>query len=1452
MHVMKKNIIIPITILLICQFFITPDMWAYEGGGSSFAPLELSFEGSGERLPEGTLPFPSYNDTDGNRIDDLIDHYIRVGSRERFDIFVNYDERIESRHLLELKTLDLYPAYVSSYINTLIIEGAPPSRFDSILGLEDVIGIENAPLFHPFLSTSVRAIRARASEEYSSAVWSELGLTGENVNIAIIDSGVDDTVHAGLRGKFIRGIDTTSPFGSVERNPDDGVGHGTHCAGIIMGTGSGGDNIGVAPNASLVDCKVGDTATLGSATAVNFMEGLEWVRDNAERFNISVLSISMGTEYSTDGTDAPASLANEVVDAGVTVVVAIGNDDNGHNANTVSSPGSADKVITVGAIHDKNSVTRNDDSIAGYSQQGPRPNDRDNDPMDELKPDLVAPGTDIESCMHNTLGSYIAFSGTSMATPHVSGVAALMKQAYPSLPPADIKDILRRSAEKKGASSLAQLDEKYNTLYGWGMMDAYGAVRRSKDLTTPELKIPAYVDGGSRISIRAEMELARTRYMEKDDLLKWVVSFPAYFDAPDTITVTTDPAIETTASWAPPYEADGNWRLEVEIGLAGSVSGISEVAPVLDFYTRAPYVGQPQQFDFNLNTSINDIYSPGRSYTLTVGGSADHKPDLTITSDDISFSSNPANTGEEITIFANVSNVGMSDAYAARVDFYDGNPQSGILIGSVEMDVPEMSIHQTEMIWVATSGSLHNIFVVIDPENEIDEVSENNNSAVKPIRVQGGINAPPVAALAADPLNADIDEEVSFSGSGSRDPDGTVTEWKFSFGDGNDSGWLPVDYTDHRYSAAGNYTASLIVKDNGGKESTNEETVRIAVRDLEGGNMAFFLSGDSNLTMTRPEGGTGNTKPCPNGFTPYPFPGSPVGRVEYKEIGTWSVDYPQETRKLVERVTLTFWIQNSAENSGFDVQFRASITGNGEMLLEGETEEFYMEPGSPPVELDLYSDISEIELKFRSMLTIVLEVKVNGAGLELVYEAQRHPSGFGVQYLPVENDEPSIVEVPDLRGKVDEDILLWVSAEDGDGEIVGYRWDTDNDLEWDTETVENHTTYVFEVPDEYRVNVMVLDDDGASDTGQFTVDIYAKTQSFPPTVVIEFPENGSIFSHTTVFRGSASDDNGIKTVSVRIDEEPWTMVSENGSWEVEVNVYRLEVGEHLFSVKATDDDGQESDIESVFFFVDTPRTPPTIKQWETIPREVNNSGRGLVEITIIAEDDDGPDDVESVSVDMTVLGLGKKECEMIVPGEFSLSVNIPVGTPPGTKTLAVEVRDRSDLVARTNITLVIIKMNLPPELEDETDDPRIRVGSDLTLTIAVSVSDPNGPDDISEVYLDLTPLGIHETIELNDEGVSGDDTEGDGIFTVQYTLPGEIEGGKKKFIVTAVDRGNEAATLEIEINFISPGISEPVDKDETVTYIIPISIVAGILLVLIMFLLARRKRKINSRAGKKD
>lgn len=1381
-----------------------------------------------------------YNDSDGNRIDDHIDHFIRRDPLARFDVFVNYNRGISDEHLPQLRSLHLVPAFVSKYIDTVLIEDVGLVDISSVLGLPDVLCVENAPMVYPMLDVSVGAVKAKHSDTYSLTVWEDLGLTGEDVNVALIDSGADDSIHAGLRGKFVWGVDTSSQLGYVERNPDDGVGHGTHCAGIIMGTGSDTDDIGVAPNASLVDCKVGDVATLGAATPANFMEGLEWVRENADRYNISVLSISMGTEATTDGTDAYARLANQVVEAGVTVVVAIGNDDNSNNANVVSSPGSADKVITVGALNERDTVEREDDTIARYSQQGPRPSDGDNDDIDELKPDLVAPGTGISSCMYNTRSNYITFSGTSMSTPHVSGVVALMKQAYPSLKPSEIKEVLRHSSEKKGTSSYPDRDDKYNTLYGWGMMDAYGAVRRAKDLSTPGLNMPSYVDSGSRFNVRAKMDIGRTSYMENRETIKWNVAFPDFFSPPDNITVSTSPGAEAEVIWQTPYVEDGNWNIDVQIDILSSNGDLVEVAPEIEFNATAPHVAAAQEFGFTLNTSLNDVFSPERTHVLTVGASAEHKPDLSIDSNDISFSKNPANAGDEVTIYANVSNVGLSDVYSADVNFYDGNPTSGILIGTDEIDVPATSICQARITWEATSGPIHNIFVVVDPDDEIDEISEINNTASRPLRVSGGVNLAPDAALSATPIPADINEEIKFDGSGSTDtPPGQVTEWNFFFGDGTDSGWLPVAYAYYRYPVVGNYTATLTVRDNGGKESTNDAHVDITIKELMGGNMGFYLLDDGDLTLSKPDGSEGRTKPCPNGYTPYPFPASPVGRVEYREIGGWTMDYPLVTRTLVERGTLSFWIRNQDDERAFDAQFRAKISVNEETLLEGETEDIYIEPGSPPLKIDLYTNMTDLELKYHSNVEIALEVKVNGEGLELVYWEQRCPSGFEIRYFPTENDKPHILDAPDVTGSVYEEVFLSVAAEDADGKILEYRWDLDGDLEWDIETGENHTKTVYNVPDEYQVNVMAVDDDGASVIAHFAANIYEWGHNLPPEVGIDFPRNGTTLTGPTVFYGAAWDDTGIKKVLARVDERPWESAYGNETWDYEVIPFSLEVGKHKFSVKAIDIDEEESEIASIVFFVDTPRTPPWIERLEAFPEIVNNSGQGTTVITVRVNDKDGLEDIEYVELDLRVLGLGRKKCTMDRPGTYVLTVAIPMGAPTGKHGISVEVRDRSGLKDTANITLEIVEKNHPPEVEDLTDRRIVMIGKTESLKVSVRVTDPNGRGDVSEVYIDLAPLGVNRKKYLNDDGVLGDGKESDDNYTFEYVLSRDITPGKKTFTITAVDQGGLSGSINITVTFRETETDEAGGSKGYGNYRVAIPIII-ILVFGIIYILIRR------------
>jgi hypothetical protein len=1442
---MHKNIIVVISILFLFQPFVGLHVGTAGMDVGSPKIDEAAWRGTVVERSEREISHVSYNDTDGNRIDDLIDWYLNQNPEMRFSIFVNYYRPVTELNINDLAKLHLTPTFVSKYINSIILEDMGFLEMKAVLLLRDVIGIENAPSVHPMLDTSVRSVKARESDIYSPVVWNDLGLTGTNVNVAIIDSGVDDIIHAGLRGKFVGGVDTTSSLGQVERNPDDGIGHGTHCAGIIMGTGNGGDNIGVAPNASLVDCRVGDVITLGSATMTNFMEALEWVKDNAIRHNISVLSISMGTSHSTDGNDASSRLANEVVDSGVTVVVAIGNDDNGHNANIVSSPGSADKVITVGAIHDRNTVERNDDTIAGYSQRGPRPSDGDNDDMDELKPDLTAPGSDIASCMHNTLGSYVVLSGTSMATPHVSGVAALMKEAYPALKPLQIKDILRRSAQSKGGASYPNKDGKYNTKYGWGMIDAYGAVRRASDMTSPEMNIPAYVDSGSRLNIRAAMDLARTSVMESPDNLEWGITFPDYFAAPNNISITTGINAETVITWDEPYKENGEWHLDIHVEISGGVGDLVEVAPELVFFTTAPHVGQAQQFTFLMNTSVNGIFSPERTSTMVVGDDAEYKPDLTITPNDITFSENPASTGQEIVIYANVTNVGLSDTHGVIVEFYDGNPASGILIGSNDIDVPRESTRQANVEWVTTSGTLHNIFVAVDPEDIIDETFENNNTASKPLAVLGGINREPTSSFTAKPNPADVNEVVSFKGHNSNDPDGTVTEWKFFFGDGTDSGWLPVSYTDHSYPVAGTYSASLVVKDNGGKESTNNDSKIITVKELAGGNMGFYLISETNLSLSRPEGIMEHTRPCPDGYTPFPFPGSPVGRVEYREIGTWQTSFPLDTRELVERGTVTFWIRNVNDGQGYNAQFRTIVRVNGEILIENETDERQVEPGSPPLEIEIHDEVSDFELKYRSTVEISLEVKVNGNGLELVYGAQKYPSGFTTKYLPVKNNAPKIIDAPDVQGWVDDEIVFIVNAEDGHGEIVSYRWDVDNDLEWDIETVANETTFIFEIADEYRINVIVVDDDGATTTDHFTAFINAVGESLPPEVLIEFPGNGTILSGMTMFRGSASDDRGIVNVLSRIDNEPFEPISEDETWEVEVDIDDLVVGEHVFSVMARDTDGQESPVESILFYVVSTHGAPFIKQVILLPEKVNNSGKGQFLVTVYVDDPDGPEDIESVTLDLAEIGLGEKKCELERVGVYGRSVTIPQGTPPGTRIIFVTVRDAAGLENKTNVTVTVVEMNHPPYIEDLTEEKRISLGKPAVLRIMVRVTDENGKGDISSVRIDLTPLEDDSIRYLNDDGVFGDDIEGDGIYTLEYKVPKNAPSGTKRFVITAEDRGGEVAYRDVSITFSKPNSGDAGKAANSEFYDEPIFFIGVILaaVLVILYISTRKFRK---------
>lgn len=281
---------------------------------------------------------------------------------------------------------------------------------------------------HVWLDKSVQIIGA-------AQVW-RVGYQGQGISIAVIDTGVDVT-HPDLLGRVAQ----TQDFSG--EGFQDNHGHGTHVAGIIAGSGisSSGLYTGVAPQATLLAAKVlkGD----GSGQTSDVMAGVDWAVD----VGAHVINLSLGSDEPCDGTDALSQMCDAAVARGVVVCVAAGNA--GPAARTVGSPGGARSVITVGASDDN-------DRVASFSSRGPTADGR-------LKPDICFPGVNITSTRASgtSMGQvvnthYTTASGTSMATPHCAGAAALLLEADRGLSPQAIKDLLIGSAKDLQTDAYAQ------------------------------------------------------------------------------------------------------------------------------------------------------------------------------------------------------------------------------------------------------------------------------------------------------------------------------------------------------------------------------------------------------------------------------------------------------------------------------------------------------------------------------------------------------------------------------------------------------------------------------------------------------------------------------------------------------------------------------------------------------------------------------------------------------------------------------------------------------------------------------------------------------------------------------------------------------------------------------------------------------------------------------------
>lgn len=300
-------------------------------------------------------------------------------------------------------------------------------------------------------------------------------LTGKGIGIAIFDTGVAWHPDLKLSGESAGLVDFIDTLHGRKHYYDDN-GHGTHITGILAGNGSSNGRMlnGIAPDCHYVMIKVLNER--GEGNTENVLAGIDWLIKNYKKYNIRIVNISVGsTRGKHFGEDSPlVQGVNSLWSEGLNVFTAAGN--HGPDPYTIGAPGNSRKIVTVGSS-DITKYQRERD----YSGRGPTESCI-------KKPDIVAPGTNIVSCYPMTPPSgqrmvaiassempeyyngaaYLARTGTSMATPIVSGCVALLLQKYPSLTNKEVKLRLRNTALSLGFPHARQ---------GWGLIQCNRLLR---------------------------------------------------------------------------------------------------------------------------------------------------------------------------------------------------------------------------------------------------------------------------------------------------------------------------------------------------------------------------------------------------------------------------------------------------------------------------------------------------------------------------------------------------------------------------------------------------------------------------------------------------------------------------------------------------------------------------------------------------------------------------------------------------------------------------------------------------------------------------------------------------------------------------------------------------------------------------------------------------------------
>ena len=394
----------------------------------------------------------------------VIDELQRFSKASQYDLMELLEEGVKASIVKELNPFWIFNGVSCITNREMIASLAKRNDIDYIESdeLRNMLPENENPVK---VQEQQRELAWHVTQVHANEVW-PLGYDGTGIVVAIIDTGVNYD-HADVADHMWNGGSQYPHHGydyvNNDNDPMDDHGHGSHCAGITAGDGTSGIQTGIAPNATIMALKVLNANGTGSNTAIT----------NAEQFAMQhgadVVSMSLGTS-GAGGYASERQVFVNMMNAGIIASIAAGNDGEEYGTyavpTNVGSPGNCpppwhnpDQTLTGGlsAVVTVGASNRNDRKttfssfgpvswygVTGYNDYRYQSGNSTN--IGLIKPDIIAPGADIVSCDYESNDGYVSMMGTSMATPLVSGIMALMLQANQDLTPAQIDELLETTA----------------------------------------------------------------------------------------------------------------------------------------------------------------------------------------------------------------------------------------------------------------------------------------------------------------------------------------------------------------------------------------------------------------------------------------------------------------------------------------------------------------------------------------------------------------------------------------------------------------------------------------------------------------------------------------------------------------------------------------------------------------------------------------------------------------------------------------------------------------------------------------------------------------------------------------------------------------------------------------------------------------------------------------------